>query len=64
MKIGKVIAKDSLKRIREFMIDEFGQENISLTLLEYSSFDEAKPKDFIETMEHFAKRYGVIIKFK
>jgi hypothetical protein len=60
----KVIAKDSLNRIRDFMIDEFGQDNISDTLLEYSAFDEANPKDFLETMKHFAKRYGVILKFK
>jgi hypothetical protein len=46
------------------MIDEYGQENISTTLVEYSAFDLSKPKDFLETMEHFAKRYGVIIKFK
>jgi hypothetical protein len=43
------------------MIDEYGQENISTTLVEYSAFDLS---DFLETMEHFAKRYGVILKFK
>jgi hypothetical protein len=64
MKKSKVIANESLNRIRDYMVDEYGQENISITLMEYSAFDEAKPRDFLETMEHFAKRYGVILKFK
>lgn len=60
----KVIANESLNRIRDYMIDEYGQENISTTLVEYSAFDLSKPKDFLETMEHFSRRYGVILKFK
>jgi hypothetical protein len=59
----KIVSNETLEELRYEMIGEYGQENISWTMIEYSSFDISKPKNFAETVEHFSKRYGIKVKY-
>ena len=59
----KIVSNETLKELREEMISEYGQENISWTMIEYSSFDLSKPKNFAETVEHFSRRYDIKVEY-
>lgn len=60
----RLITVQSMEVIRNCLIQEYGEENINKVIIECSTFDKGRTKDFVGVMEYFAIRYGVEIEFK